>query len=65
MVALLKSKRGHVRSNVKRLNTIGATRDHVAFDYDGFHAFRDETILQKWPLSAQTILSKMLILSMG
>jgi hypothetical protein len=51
MVALLQSKHEDKGSNVNQINAIGATRDNVPFDNDGFHAFRDETALQKWPLS--------------
>jgi hypothetical protein len=51
MGALLKSKHGYESSNVNQINIIGATQDNVAFDNDGFHAFCDETALQKWLLS--------------
>ena len=47
MVAWLKSKHESRISNVNRINTGGATRDHSVFDHGCFQAFRDKTTLQK------------------
>jgi len=49
-VALLQSKHGNGSSNINRINTIGATRDHIAFDHGCFYALHDETL--SLPLTA-------------
>ena len=65
LVALLKSEHDYVRSNIHRINTLGAQRDNVASDSGGFCAFRDKTTHQKWPVSTQSVFVKRLILSIG
>ena len=49
-VALLQSKHGNGSSDVNRINTIGATRDHIAFDHGCVYALYDETL--SLPLTA-------------
>jgi len=58
MVALLHSKHDDKGSTVNQINIMGATRDHVAFDYGCFSVFRGETTLQNWSLRTGIALSK-------
>ena len=52
IVALLTSKHEPIRSNDKRINTLGTLRDHVLLGHGGFYAFRDKPALERWLVGA-------------